>query len=284
MNSQKSTNRDGESDAAYKIIDAHVHFPMGRIQSLEEIAETIEKGRSLGVEKFWNLGDVLRHGPFPTKEQIEEINNLTIQTVETFPNEIVAFCFINPALDPEFIKNEIERCFEIEAFKGIKLEISLNCRDERLNVIMEKLLQKRAVLVHHSWYLAEKTQKEASEPHDVAFLAQKFPEAKIVLAHLAGCGIRGVQDIKNCENVMIDTSGGQPVSGLVEYAVKELGADRVLYGSDIPGRDFSCQLGRVMGADISDSDKELILLKNAERIVKQGNFPDNHGLKNLKRS
>lgn len=272
MDNKESSDRTKEGAVTYGIIDAHIHFPMGRVQSLEEIAKTIETGRSLGIEKFWNLGDVLRHGPFPTQEQIEEINDLTIQTVKEFPNELVAFCFLNPTHDPGFIKNEVDRCFELEAFKGIKLEISLNCRDERLNFLMDLLLQKQAVLLHHSWYLSKKTQVEASEPHDVAFLARKFPEAKIVMAHLAGCGIRGVQDIKNCKNVLIDTSGGQPIAGLVEYAVKELGADRVLYGSDVPGRDFTCQLARVMGADISDSDKELILSKNAERIVKQDNF------------
>lgn len=272
MNYQESSPPTNEEGVTYGIIDAHVHLPMQSVQSLDEIAKTIETARSLGVEKFWNLGDVLRHGAFPTPEQIEEINDLTIQTVKEFPNEIVAFCYLNPMHDPAFIKDEIERCFELEAFKGVKLEISLNCRDKRLDPMMELLIQKQAVLVHHCWYLANKTQVEASEPNDIAFLARKFPEAKIVMAHLAGCGIRGVQDIKHCQNVLIDTSGGQPIAGLVEYAVKELGADRVLYGSDIPGRDFACQLGRVMGADLSDADKALIFSKNAERIVKSFNF------------
>ena len=51
-------------------------------------------------------------------------------------------------------------------------------------------------------------------------------------------------------------------------AVKELGADRVIYGSDIPGRSFGSQLAKVMGARISDNDKELVLAGNLKRILK----------------
>ena len=54
---------------------------------------------------------------------------------------------------------------------------------------------------------------------------------------------------------------------LIEYAVGTIGADRIVYGSDVPGRDFSAQLGRVLGARISDADRRKILAGNAERIL-----------------
>jgi predicted TIM-barrel fold metal-dependent hydrolase len=70
---------------------------------------------------------------------------------------------------------------------------------------------------------------------------------------------------------MIDTSGGQPVAGLVEYAVDKIGAERILFGSDLygaVGRDPACQLGRILGADISEQAKKLITELNAKRILK----------------
>ena len=79
-----------------------------------------------------------------------------------------------------------------------------------------------------------------------------------------------MQDVRPYPNVYVDTSGMQPVNGLVEYAVKELGAKRVLYGSDVyypSGRDFAAQLGRVLGARIKESEKELILGLNAKKIL-----------------
>jgi predicted TIM-barrel fold metal-dependent hydrolase len=240
---------------------------MGRIQTMDQIAEVIETGKTLGVEKCWNLGDVLRHGANPNQDQITEINDLTIQTLKEFPDDLLGFCFLNPSHDVDFMKKEIDRCFELDGFIGVKLEISLNCRDRRLDPVMQALREKKGILVHHSWYLSKKTQPEASEPADIANLAERHPDVRIVMAHLTGCGVRGVQDVKKRENVFIDTSGAQPEYGFVEYAVGEIGAERILYGSDIPGRDFSSQLGRVLGADISEDAKELILLKNAERLA-----------------
>jgi predicted TIM-barrel fold metal-dependent hydrolase len=49
--------------------------------------------------------------------------------------------------------------------------------------------------------------------------------------------------------------------------VRELGAERVIYGSDVGGRSFASQLGKVLGADVPDSAKELILGGNLRRLL-----------------
>ena len=49
-------------------------------------------------------------------------------------------------------------------------------------------------------------------------------------------------------------------------AVRELGPERVVYGSDVGGRSFASQLAKVMGADIPDSAKELVLGGNLRRL------------------
>ena len=107
-----------------------------------------------------------------------------------------------------------------------------------------------------------------STPADVVILAQKFPELRIQMAHLYGAGFRGIADIAPYPNVYVDTCGGEPEAGILEYAVRELGAERILYGSDAPGRGFGVQLGKVTGADISEEAKEMILWKNAKRVYK----------------
>jgi hypothetical protein len=50
-------------------------------------------------------------------------------------------------------------------------------------------------------------------------------------------------------------------------AVRELGAERVLYGSDAGGRSFASQLGKVLGADIPASARRLILGVNLKRLL-----------------
>jgi predicted TIM-barrel fold metal-dependent hydrolase len=49
-------------------------------------------------------------------------------------------------------------------------------------------------------------------------------------------------------------------------AVRELGAERVVYGSDVGGRSFASQLSKVLGAAIPDSAKALVLGGNLRRL------------------
>jgi hypothetical protein len=54
---------------------------------------------------------------------------------------------------------------------------------------------------------------------------------------------------------------------MVEMAVRELGAERVLYGSDAGGRSFASQLAKVYSADIPVESKRLILRENLRRLL-----------------
>jgi predicted TIM-barrel fold metal-dependent hydrolase len=49
--------------------------------------------------------------------------------------------------------------------------------------------------------------------------------------------------------------------------VRELGAERLLWGSDAPGRSFASQLGKVKGADITEPEREMILSGNLRRVL-----------------
>ncbi len=68
-------------------------------------------------------------------------------------------------------------------------------------------------------------------------------------------------------NVSVDTSGGWYDSEMVEYAVRHLGRDRVLFGSDYPGRDYAPQKGRVEGTTLPQKVKERVLWRNAAEIL-----------------
>ena len=64
-----------------------------------------------------------------------------------------------------------------------------------------------------------------------------------------------------------DLGGGDPVAGFTEMAVRELGSDRVLYGSDVGGRSFASQLAKVCGAQIPVAAKRQILVVNLHRLL-----------------
>ena len=71
-------------------------------------------------------------------------------------------------------------------------------------------------------------------------------------------------------NVCFDMSGFDPERDIVEKAVEVLGAERIFFGSDAPGRSYAAQLAKVQYADISERDKGLIMGENAVRLLDLG--------------
>jgi predicted TIM-barrel fold metal-dependent hydrolase len=124
-------------------------------------------------------------------------------------------------------------------------------------------------VLQHAWSMTRIRQRRFhSDPEDVATLARRFPNVRIIMAHLTGCGVRGVLAVKPCDNLVVDTSGAAPEEGIVEFAVEQLGADRVLYGSDVPVRDFAVALARVTGARLAAAAKRKILHDNARTLLR----------------
>jgi uncharacterized protein len=102
--------------------------------------------------------------------------------------------------------------------------------------------------------------------------ANKYPEVRLLLAHLGnGAGdnskvdlqVRAIQASQH-GNVWVDTSSARSIlPGLIEWGVKELGAERLLFGSDTPLSHVALQRTRIEAAEISDEAKRLILRENA---------------------
>ena len=118
--------------------------------------------------------------------------------------------------------------------RGIKLWISVHATDPRLDPIMARAAELGVPVLHHAWYKATEFIFNESSTAEIADLARRHPDVTIIMAHLAGGGWRGVRDIVPCPNVVVDTSGAQPIDGVVEYAVELLGPERVVFGSDWP--------------------------------------------------
>ena len=248
----------------FSIFDIHAHTRCNWPESDDEI---VWAGQEVGITRINLLGDVLALGFFPTSEEIRVINDGSKRSIDLYPDIFTCFCYVNPDNPVDFSVAEIERRVQDEGFRGVKLEACVNARDKRMDPIMETAERLKVPVLHHAWYNTLGPSGNESTAGDIANLASRFPRVPIIMAHLGGARVRGVQDLKPYSNLHIDTSGSQPMTGLVEYAVRELGPERVLYGSDVPGRDYSAQIGRVTGARVSDTVKEKILYGNAARLV-----------------
>lgn len=250
------------------VIDVHVHTQSpGAVFDPSEVQDAKRLAAHSGIDRIVYLFNLRTGGRDPSPDDIRESNDLGMRLVESDPDFFVGFCYLNPSHDPDFSLSEIERCVVQGNMRGIKLWVAVHADDPRLDPIMRRAAELKIPVLHHAWYKMTKYEFNESNPKEIAALARRHPDVTIIMAHLAGVRWRGVLDIKPYPNVCVDTSGGQPDVGLVEFAVQELGPERVVFGSDWPLRDFAVQKARVTDAAISDQAKAMILGKNAERIL-----------------
>lgn len=250
-----------------KVFDVHTHpdkHVNGRL--FNELPDFFNYARSLGVDRLMTLGDVLRYGQVPNEEQIREINDSSWSHLERYPHILTGLCFINALADEGFIREEVYRCVRDGPFVGLKFEFPNAARKE-LDRVMPLAEELGVPVLQHSWDLTWNQQKDLqSDPRDVAVLARRYPRVKILMAHLTGSWLRGIHEVEDLPNVWVDTSGSQPFSSIIEEAVRILGEDRVLFGSDAPMRDLATQLGRILAADISESARAKVLYENAIQL------------------
>lgn len=106
---------------------------------------------------------------------------------------------------------------------------------------------------------------------EMRYLVSNFPRAALVFAHIGG----SPQDIgeriaivaahKNC---YLDIAGdGHQRVGILERAVKEIGSERVLYGSDFTINEPAGVIARVENAFLTEADRENILFRNIDRLL-----------------
>ena len=137
---------------------------------------------------------------------------------------------------------------------------------EQARPIFEFAARHRAIVLTHS-------SEQNSLASDFVPWVNEFPEVRLILAHI-GCGwdgdpthqVRAIQQSRH-GNVFADTSSARSITpGLIEWAVKEIGVERVLFGTDTPLYHAAMQRARIDHADLSDADKRQILRDNAVRL------------------
>jgi predicted TIM-barrel fold metal-dependent hydrolase len=137
---------------------------------------------------------------------------------------------------------------------------------EHARAIFEFAARHRAVVLTHS-------SEQNSLAADFVPWANEFPEVRLILAHI-GCGwdgdpahqVRAIQQTRH-GNVYADTSSARSIlPGLIEWAVREIGADRVLFGTDTPLYHAAMQRARIDHAELLEEDKRRILRDNAVRL------------------
>lgn len=252
-------------------VDAHAHSgrqrPGWRTPHFHD--DLVAYGAELGIARFVmsELGVRDASIPSPTDEQLVAANRIAADAVTRRPQFAgLVYC------SPEHIDLSLqlmERHIANGPFVGVKLWIARRASDRALDPILEYAAELDVPVLQHAWYKTRGGFPGESTPADVADLAARHPTVTIQMGHLTGCGERGVLDIEDLDNVYVDTCGGPPEAGLVEFALERLGPRRLLFGTDVPTRDLAVQLARVVALDLAAEDYTAIMGGNARRIYRR---------------
>lgn len=238
------------------IIDVHAHaYPR------HDIKELITALDRYGIERIYISNPNSPGWYYPSEEQVSEQNGITRDVVRQCPQKFRYLPFVNPVYDSSC--DIIKRAIEEDGAKAVKLWVATTCDSHYVDKIAELAISYDVPILIHAFHKYVGLLPDESTGLHVANIAKRFPEAKFIMAHMGGDAYHGVKYIKGLSNVWTDISRSNHRSGEIEYTVKHLGEDRVLFGTDAYGVLFHTNIGKLREADISDKAKEKIFWKNA---------------------
>jgi uncharacterized protein len=240
------------------VVDCHAHLyddPGGeRGERLLRAARRL-RIRHLIVSRLWAANRVPATA---TPEDFRRCNRAVEGWVARYPEALTGYCFVSCTY-PEEAQRELEECVTRRGFRGLKLYAACRYDDPRvLPVVARAAAYGVPTLLH----VVQRRDREipgqyVSDGREVAYLAERLPQARLLLAHVGGGGdwAFSIKAVRPYPNVYVDLSGSVADAGLVEAAYDAVGPDRLLFGTD----GSMCEgVGRLRGAAIPAAEKARI--------------------------
>jgi predicted TIM-barrel fold metal-dependent hydrolase len=260
----------------FRIWDIHYHGFLGggMKQHLENLfyVERMGVERMLSVDIAGTAADPL--GTKLTEEQKTEIR----EYLEKNSDRISGLIPIDPS-------QPVESCRKMEEWIGKGPCIGIKyyggnpggvvCSHSNNDAIIRLAADMKAVIYIHTWLKIGGTprrpggeaERGESTPMDVALLAERFPEVPLICGHSGGDWELGVRAVRRQPNVYIEFSGSDPHSGQVDYTVREIGVNRLIWGGHGPSRSYSTELSKVLDADLTHDDRIKVFGGNLRRLA-----------------
>ena len=195
-------------------------------------------------------------------------NDIVSEFVASNPDRFYGVAFATPHYPVEVIP-ELERCFDELGMKFLKIypDYFGKPNDDPAYFPMYEFLNDRdlAVKAHPAYPFDD---PDVTLTKRYAALAERFPRVRWVLAHAADAGRPdAVEAARAVPTVYLETCGSGGTYNGVKAAVDGAGADRVLFGTDMPLLDARHQIAKVTTANISDEAKQRVLGLNAIELL-----------------
>lgn len=236
-----------------QIIDAHNHVGI-RPGARQTGSDLVAKLDATGVHKAVMFPFV--EGNFS--------NDPIKQAYDEHPDRLIPFCAVNP-WEPGAAA-EVRRCITEWGFMGLKLHPTINgyhLSDPKLVDPLFKVVEEFGlpVIVHGASDLY-------NCPPEFALMAARFPNVTLLMAHMGFFWSvdQAIGFARQYPNLYLETSRA-PIFE-IQTAVRELGADKVIWGTDSPFVDYEWEFKKMERADDTPEGYAKIVGGNIARILK----------------
>lgn len=244
------------------LFDAHVHVGrslFGLEQSVDDLLASMD---GAGVTRAVIV-------PFkPPAYELGPENDRIARAVREHANRFHGFARVDP-WQREGALAELRRAHRDLGLQGLYLhpsEEQFAANDELVFPLLAYLQEHGLPLLLAGGYPGY------AHPSQVGDLARQFPEVTIIVTHGGQLNNSGLllgdagQMLRAHPNLIMETSGIYR-QDFIEDTVAELGAHRVLFGSNAPAMDQGFESLRVRLAHLSDTDKNAIAYGTMARIL-----------------
>lgn len=203
-------------------------------------------------------------------------NEHLADVVKKHSQRIRGFGYVdNPKL-PTSVE-QLEYCVESLGLKGLKLHPGMQmfeASDPAIFPLISKAVDLDVPILIHSFQWPD-GYTHYSYPHHIDVLANKFPQAKIIVGHMGGLRFMDTISIGQRDNVLLEISFTLKMmeelhgTEFVNNFIKMVGVQNLVLGSDWAGERIrmSSPMKLIHRLDLTNEEKGLILGGNAERFV-----------------
>jgi hypothetical protein len=240
------------------IIDSHVHIGTGNFFHMQADADALVwQADALGIAKM--LVTELNALFY----DMSEGNDRLAKEIAKHPDRLAGYVSVpTPRLGKRAVE-EVRRCHEKYGFRALKIysHPESSIAEPATYPLLEVAAEFGMPILAHT------------TPDECDHLMTHVPKARLLMAHMGGHPYafgdwhRAVAVAKKHSNLLLDTASSQIDNGMLEHAVAEIGAERILFGSDMPLLDPHTQLAKVRGAEISEDAKAKILGGNIAGLL-----------------
>jgi len=224
---------------------SHYHVPDG------DLDRTVGEMDRMGVERILifsiaGVGSDEMHG-----------NDLVAEAVRRYPDRFIGLTLLNPHRGRDVMLRELERCAGL-GLRGIKLIAHYQGYPEEgplIDVACQWAHERRQIILNHSWGSVEQVQRLVSTCSDACFIAGHTTTAY-------------AETMQQHANLFVCSC---PLLGprACEETVSAIGADRLLFGSDLQDLPIAWGLGPILFSRIPVEEKALILGGNLARLLRR---------------